>query len=250
MNQKHIVLVTLLLATPATAAQFLLRPVPSEGQEITMESGVATIESKQAHSAITVRGSVETFSERATLQVIAMNGDEKPFNFGTENVTASLPVGEVIPVLTVSDLQREERRRRAWAAFAAGLAAANNSMEAANAGQSHSYVSFSNNTYGGTWGTVTTYNAGQAYVAQLLADQQNAQIFANLADENAARLQEIKKVIATTTIAPGGAYGGLLHFDIPRKIRSQAKKAPVRIQLSFQAAGDTHQIQMELVRLK
>ncbi len=149
----------------------------------------------------------------------------------------------------------------AWAALAAGLAAAGNNIQAANAGYSNSYGSFNTNTYGQigstpfygnsfTSGSVTTYNPGQAYVAQSLANQQNDQMFANLANQNAARLQEIKEVIATTTVAPGGAYGGLLHFDIPSKIRNQAKKAPVRIQLSFQAAGDTHQVQMELAKVK
>lgn len=261
MAIRSVVLMALLLAGPASAAKYVLQPVPADDQQTTMDAGVAAIQSNQSRSAIRVRGSSETFSERATLQVIAMNGDEKPFNFGTENVTASLPNGEVLHVLTVRELHREERRRMAWAALAAGLAAAGNNIRAANAGYSNSYGTFNTNTYGQvgstpfygnsfTRGSVTTYNAGQAYAAQSLANRQNAQIFANLANQKAAGLQEIKDVIATTTIAPGGAYGGLLQFDIPGKIRTLAKKTPVRIKLSFQAAGETHQIQMELVRSK
>ena len=220
MVQKSIVLAAILLSVPANAAKFVLQPVPADGQEATMDAGVTTIQSNQPRSAVRVRGSSDTFSERATLQVIAMNGDEKPFNFGTENVTASLPAGEAIHVLTVGELQREERRRQAWAAIAAGLAAAGNSMQAANAGYNNSYGSYNTNTYGQvgstpfygnsyTSGSVTTYNAGQAYVAQSLANQQNAQMFANLANQKAAALQEIKEVIATTV----GLYGLAGHLS-------------------------------------
>jgi hypothetical protein len=169
-----------------------------------------------------------------------MNHDVTGFNFGPENVRAQLADGTVVPIITYDQLRREEKKRQTWAAIAAGLGAVGNAMSAANAGyySGHSYSSgrVGSTTYSGRT-TYSGYNAGVAHIAQANASMQNQMMFAQMSENNSARMNALKDNIRTTTIDPNDLAGGAIVFELPKGRRSS--KTPIPVKFSIEAGGET-----------
>lgn len=174
-------------------------------------------------------------------------------NFGTENIAARSRDDSYVHVYSYAELLDEERSRQAWAAVAAGLAAASNSMQAANAGYSTSYGSYAGNTYGTYGGSpysatsygsgyVTTYDPAKAQAAQALANQQNAVNLQNMQAINAANEQELQNILKITTLSPGQSHAGTVVVDLPKNSQDGIKQVTLQVTVG----DDEHIFDVEL----
>lgn len=172
------------IGAPASAAKFTMQLNAGSEQVSRMESGIAAVDNSTPGSSVRLIQAEGNLKKRGLIQLLVMNHGDTPFNFGPENVTAKLADGTPVAIITYEQLVREEKRRQTWAAVAAGLAAASNSMAAANSGYYHGTGTYSGSTFGtfgstpyqsSTFGTATVsgYDYGQAQVAQSIANQQN-----------------------------------------------------------------------------
>lgn len=239
----------LLVSQPAIAAKLYVDVSPNGKQVARYEGGVRAIASSLDKSSIRFVPSELPVKKRGQIQVVVMNHDMTPFNFGPENVRAHLADGTVVPIITYDQLRREEKKRQTWAAIAAGLGAVGNAMSAANAGH-YSGHSFSSGRVGSTSYSGRTsfsgYNAGVAHLAQANASMQNQMMFSQMSENNAARMNALKENIRTTTVDPENMVGGAIVFEIPKASRSS--KAPIPVKFSVDAGGETHVFDVVLAR--
>jgi len=122
------------------------------------------------------------------------------------NISATSSEGSAIHVFGYDELVVEAQRKQRWATVAVALSGAAGAINAANAGYTHTYGTYSgysNGTYGGalngsytgtTMGTysATTYDQGRAYAAQQI---NNAQTAANLAAVQARGEQTLDELM-------------------------------------------------------
>lgn len=216
-----------LCSAPATAAKFAMQLNPSPQQIARMQSGVAAVDDSTAGSSVRLIQAEGDLKKRGSIQVLVMNQGNQPFNFGPENVTAKLADGTPVAIITYEQLVKEEKRRETWRAIAVGLAAAGNSMSAANSGYYSGYGTYSGSTYG-TFGStpfnsttsgtvmVSGYNYGAAQAAQANANAQNQANFARMTEQNAANMDALKAYMRTTTVDPQQMFGGSVTFELPK----------------------------------
>jgi hypothetical protein len=140
--------------------------------------------------------------------------------------------GAVIPIIAYDQLLREEKNRQTWAAIGAALGAAANGISAANAGYSHGTVSAFGNG-GSAFGTWNSYNGGQAFAAQAIANQQNAAMFSRMAETNADQMEAPQVNLRTTTVDPGASFGGQVMFELPKDMRKKKVDYPVVLAVKF-----------------
>jgi hypothetical protein len=226
-------------------------------QTARMESGVAAVDDTMPGSSVRLVQTDDDLKKRASVGVIVMNHGDKPFNFGPENVTAKLGDGTPVAIITYEQLVKEERRRQTWAAVAAGLAAAGNSMSASNSGYYSGYGTYHGSTYGTfgstpysstTTGTVMVsgYDQGRARAAQSIANAQNQATFARMTDQNTANMKALKAYMRTTTVDPQQIFGGSVIFELPKAAR--AAKTDVPIIFVVTVNGEEHRFDALLKR--
>lgn len=243
MNYRSIALplALSLVATPVSAAKMYIGVKPNGSQVERFEDGVRAIASSMTKSSIRFVPSEVPVKKRGQIQLVVMNHDKAAFNFGPENVRATLVDGTVVPIITYDQLRREEKKRQTWAAIAAGLGAMGNAMSAASAGHysgnSYSYGRVGSTSYRGTT-HFSGYNAGVAHIAQANASMQNQMMFSQLSQNNAARMNALKENIRTTTIDPENLAGGAIVFEMPKGVK--LPKGQVPIKFLVEAGGETH----------
>ena len=230
--------VAVAFATPAAAAKFIMQLSPGPEQNSRMQSGVAAVDNSSPGSSVRLIQAEGDLKKRGSIQVLVMNQGVAPFNFGPENVTATLADGTVVLIITYEQLVREEKKRQTWAAIAAGFAAAGNSMSAANSGYYSGTARYSGSTYGTfgstpysstTFGTATVsgYDSGRAQAAQSAANAQNQANFARMADRNASSMQALKAYMRTTTVDPQQMFGGTVMFELPKSAHKMKGDVPM-----------------------
>ncbi|MXP27918.1 hypothetical protein GRI58_03660 [Porphyrobacter algicida] len=232
-------------STAGHAAKFKFDLDAEPGQHSRMDHGMKAIDSDEAKSSVRLFETEGTVKKRGTLMLYALNAGSEPVNLGVENVTMETSSGEPIEMISYERLVKEEKKRRAWAAVAAGLSAMSNSLAASNAGYTNGTVS----AYGsGGWatGTYSGYNGGQAYAAQSIANAQNQANFQRLAETNAAAMQALRVNLRTTTIDPGNSFGGQVMYELPKDVRSS--KEPVTILIHVKIGDEMHDFLAHLVR--
>jgi hypothetical protein len=110
----------------------------------------------------------------------------------------------------------EENRRQTARAIFAGLAAAGNSMSAANAG----YYNANATVYGPRGVSnvsISGYDPGAAAIAQSNAAVQNDALIASVVAQGRQNLNVLEhSIIKDNTLFPGEWYGGQLVFDPPQ----------------------------------
>lgn len=156
-------------------------------------------------------------NERPVFVLLVVNTSDAPITIGPENITATTNE-RPLEIISSEQLEREARREAFWINFGAGLQAAANSMNAANAGYTTTTGSYGGTvnaysggqsaygTYSGTY-VGTQYNAAAANQAQLAANAQNSQIFANAQSQaNAVLANSQDGALHRQTIMPGGEY--------------------------------------------
>lgn len=246
-----------LVPTPAAAAKFAMKLVPSAEQTSRMHSGVASVDNSLPSSTIRLIQAEGDLKKRGSIQLLLMNHGQAPFNFGPENVTATLADGTPITIITYEQLVREEKKRQTWAAVAAGLNAFGNSMRASNSGYYSGTATYSGSTYGtfgstpyssNSYGTATIsgYDYGRSHVAQSVANAQNQAMFARMADQNASRMEALKGYMRTTTVDPQQMFGGTVMFELPKSVHKGKGDVPVSFVVAI--SGEQHRFDAVLKR--
>jgi hypothetical protein len=245
------------LAGPSLAAKYTMQLNPGADQIARMESGVAAVDSSMPATSVRLIQAEDDVKKRGSIGILVMNQGDRPFNFGAENVTAKLADGTPVAIITFEQLAKEEKRRQTWRAVAAGLAAAGNSMSAANSGYYSGYGTYSGSTFG-TFGStpynsmtsgtvmVSGYNSGQAQAAQAAANAQNQANFARMAEQNAANMKALKAYMRTTTVDPQQMFGGALMFELPKVARASKTDVPVTFVVTV--SGEQHSFDAVLKR--
>ena len=247
----------LAFASPAAATRFSMQLNPAPQQATRMESGIAAVDDSTPNSSVRLVQAEGDLKKRGVIELLVMNHGDKPFNFGPENVTGKLADGTPVAIITYEQLVHEEKKRETWAAIAAGLAAAGNSMSAANSGYYSGSVNYSGSTFGtfgntpytaNTFGTATVsgYDYGRAQAAQSLANAENQASFARMAESNSARMGALKAYMRTTTVDPQQMFGGSVTFELPRA--AQQSKTDVPMTLIVTINGEEHKFDAVLRR--
>jgi hypothetical protein len=238
-----------LWSSPAAAAKFAMQLNAGAEQIGRMESGVAAVDNSTPGSSVRLIQAEGDVKKRGSFGVLVMNQGVRPFNFGPENITAKLADGTPIAIITYEQLVKEEKRRQTWRAVAAGMAAAGNSMSAANTGYYSGTGTYTGSTYGTfgstpynstTTGTVMVsgYDYGRSQAAQAAANAQNQATFARMAEQNAASMKGLKAYMRTTTVDPQQMFGGSLMFELPKSARDS--KSDVAMTFAITINGEEH----------
>lgn len=201
-----------------------------------MDNGIAALDSHLPGSSVRLIQHEGKIKKRGYIQLLVMNSGEAPVNVGPENVLASLADGTAVAIIPYERLLKEEKNRQMWAAIATGLAAASNSMSAANAGYSSGTIT---SNYG--FATYSGYNSGQAFAAQAIANQQNQQLFDGLAARKALGKEALSVNMRTSTVDPNDMFDGTITFELPKEARSSKVDVPVTFLIKI--GSDEHRIE-------
>ena len=262
MNRCILALVAFGFAVPAAtanAAEYVLDVAAKPEQTSRFEDGREVVDDTTATTSVRLLEPRQQTPKQGGFRVYVVNNTGKQFNFGPENVTLKMADGTAVAMLTYQDLLKQEKRREAWQAIAAGFAAAGRNMQASQAGYNYGSASFSGNTYGtygttpytaNTYGTATYsgYNAGAAFAAQSVANEQNQRDFQALALNQAAKREDLAQVMKTTTVDPGQAFGGIVQYMVPAAVRSSKTAVPVTIEV--RTGDEVHKFQATLAKYK
>jgi hypothetical protein len=195
-----------------------------------MQDGIEMVESAGRLTGARIIELEQRVSRRGQFAIEVLNAGDEPYNFGSENVRAELLDGTPVPIIHFEQLAREERNRQTWAAILTGLAAAGNSLSAANAGHTYGYV-------GRTPFSIRSNTSN--FLATSLAAQQNQAQFAALQANNQAAMAALRSNLRTSTVDPGSSFGGMINFEIPSDRRRITDQLPIRF--TVQVGPTEHQ---------
>jgi hypothetical protein len=244
-------------STSAMATRFGMELKPGPQQASRMVDGDAAIDDSTPGSSVRLIEAEGDLKKRGSIELLVMNQGGQPFNFGPENVTAALADGAPVPIVTYGQLIHEEKRREMWAAIAAGLSAAGNSMSAASSGYYSGMGTYSGSTFGTFGGTpysaitsgtvmVSGYDYGRAQAAQSAANAENQATFDRMAEQNSTHMQALKGYMRTTTVDPKQMFGGTVMFDLPKEAREAKTDVPVMFVVTID--GEQHKFSAVLKR--
>lgn len=202
----------ILLMFTSGCATYQVSGIPSNEQRCVYRDGRKTMIS-QKENAVTMAVKEETVSSSDRLEfIVAVNNlTAEEIVFSTENISAvgsNLGNGEEVDlhVYSYDELVAEEKKNQTWQAIAVALGGIGDSMNAANAGYSNTYGTYS----------ATTYDYGAAQAAQNAADAKTNAEMARTRVEGKAALEELSSTILKMhTVFPGEWHGGTVQVDAP-----------------------------------
>lgn len=231
------------VAGSVVAAERTFVPVASDGQIVEYQNGQIVLVTSNARAALVVSYSPES-KKSGYLNLAVQNIADGSFNVSDSNVTISSE-GAPLDVKSFADRVKAENRRAMWAAVGAGLAAAGNSMAAANSGYQTSYGTYSGTTNASAYGrggyaygtattmgtySSTTYNQAAAQQAQQAANANNQAMFDRQALTSQLSMQALERsALRTNTVSPGEVVGGNVQFALPKAVRKTATEFVARI---------------------
>lgn len=231
------------------ASTLKIDPQALEGQQEIYQEGVEAVISPK-NALVAIRPSTNTYSSegRPTFVVSVLNGTETSFNFSTEDIQVFVD-GVPHRVFTYDELVAEVKRQQAWAAVAAALNGAAQSMNAANAGHTYhsgttnayAYDNYGNSAYGYGSYSGYSYNAAAAQQAQAAANAQtqaNMQAIKNQAEQSLNSLGST--MLKKTTVLPQSWHGGYVTIA---KIPNSAQPHEIKVVIS--AAGEDHEFLLQ-----
>lgn len=220
-----------IMALSGCATYGIITPIESAEQRMDYRDGRETTTSSKTHTvAIALESATLQSGHRANFIIAVKNGSNEEIILSTDNITANLK-GEnsmsdmSLMVFTYEDLVREEKKRQAWAAVAAGLEGIGESMTAANAGYSNTTGTYSESAYSSTGDSAygygsyssTTYDYAAAQEAQNAANFRSEARFDQLASEGRDNLQALSsRILKKHTVYPGDWHGGIVKIQMPR----------------------------------
>jgi len=217
---------------------------PRNDQQAITRDGVPALVSTKKNSIIIARPAARQFQigGRPVFVLAIYNRSGVPEDFRVSNVRVMQNLNgndAQLKVITYEELVSEEKTRQTLAAIGVGLAAAGNSMAAAQAGYYHSNSTVF--TPRGTFQVQTTgYNPAAATIAQSNATAQNAELISATIERGQANMTTLERaVIKDNTLMPGEWYGGQLHIA---PLASQ--DGPKIYTISVSVGPDRHEIQI------
>lgn len=223
--------------------------IPSEGQRSVFKDGRLTLISiKQNTVAIAPDTETVTSGQRGDFVIAVNNGTSQDILFSSEDVTAYVDSNGQITALKVfsyDELVAEEKKRQAWAAVGAALQGAADSMNAANAGYSNTYGTYSGSAYSSSgtsaygYGSYssTTYNYAAAQAARNVAQANSEARFAQLEAEGRENLRNLSStILKKETIFPGAWHGGFVKVQLPELIEKSQE-----LKLMVNMGGESHE---------
>jgi hypothetical protein len=217
----------------------------SPGQQALIRDGQPAIVSTKKNSIVMIRPASRQFrlGGRPVFVLAIYNRTAGPEEFRIANVHATQRVnGEDahLKVITYEELVSEEQSRQVFRAVGVGLAAAGNSMSAANAG----YYRANSTVYTprGVYNVRTTgYSPTAAAIAQSNANAQNADMINATIEQGRTNMAVLERaVIKDNTLLPGEWYGGQLHIQPLISEQGQQKSYSI----SVDVGGERHDIQV------
>ena len=250
--KKLFVLMLAIGVLQGCATTLKLDPVASGEQKKVFQGGIETLISAK-QSLVAIRPSAKSYQsvQRPSLVVSVTNGTEESYNFGPENIRASVN-GQSVKVFTYDELIAEVEREQAWdAAFAAFFGAAK-SMDAENAGYTYNSGTYNSSYYdsgysGYEYGSYSgyTYNAAAVQQARAAANAQTqAQMAAIKTQTDEALNQLASTMIRKETVFPQQTFGGYITLD----------KLPVpdtanEVIINVSVGGESHQFHFMLTKV-
>ena len=234
------------------ATTLKLAPVASGEQKEIYQGGTETLISAKK-SLVAIRPSANSYQsvQRPSLIVSVTNGTDESYNFGPENISASVN-GQSVKVFTYDELVAEVKRQQAWAAVAAALNGVAQSMNAANAGYTYNSGTYNSSYYGSGYsgygyGSYSgyTYNAAAVQQAQSAA---NAQTQANMAAIKTQTDEALNQLASTMlrkeTVFPQKTFGGYITLD-----KLPVPDSPNEVIIDISVGGEVHQFKFMLTKV-
>lgn len=223
--------------------------LPSEGQKTIFKDGRKTLISiKQNTVALAPNTETVTSGQRADFVIAINNGTSQDILFSTDDITATANTkGQLttLKVFSYDELVAEEKNRRAWEAVAIALQGAAESMNAANAGYSNTFGTYSGSTHS-NYGTKTyssgsysstTYNYAAAQAARNAAQANSEARLARLEAEGRENLKNLSStILKKETIFPAAWHGGLIKVALP-----EVAEQPQDIKFVVNVVGEQHE---------
>lgn len=244
-----VALLALIVVTQGCATYGRISGTLLADQKFVFKDGKKTLISvKQNTVAIAPEAEIVTSGQRGNFAIAVKNGTNSDILFSTDDVIAHSRINGQVTLLKVfsyDELVAEEKKRQAWAAVAAALQGAADSMNAANAGYSNTYGTYSGSAYS-SYGTSaygygsyssTTYNYGAAQAAQNSAQANSEARFARLQAEGEENLSNLSaRILKKETIFPGAWHGGIVKIELPN-----VSEVPQQIELVVNVGGEKHE---------
>lgn len=243
--KRFVLLVGAAMLVPVAGnAKVLLDIRADETQSSRMLSGTEAVTSVKERSVVGIMEDREPTKKRASLVVLTRNVGEVPYNFGPENISVSAQ-GETFVVLTYDQLLRETRNKAKWRRLAGALAAGSNSAAASNAGNGNGTFSAYGNDGSYAHGNYSSYDAGAAQAAQAQANRDNQQMMQTIQRNEQAAVAALDANMQTSTVDPGGSFGGRVAIEIPKALRKVKQPTPAVITIAI--GSDVHRFQTMIV---
>ncbi len=226
-------------------------------QQALTRDGVPTLISTQKQVVMLRPATAETRrGARPAFVVAVYNRSNRPIDLRMAGITAAqtelAAESEPIHVFSYDELTAEVRRKQAWASVAVALGGAAGAINAANAGYTNTYGSYSGRVSGpyssatmaGTY-SATTYDPGRAYAAQAINNAQTAENFAAIQAQGQQRLGELQStILKDNTVLPGEWIGGLVVLDAP----PEAADGVASYRIDVQFGGEVHSFSVREAR--
>ena len=240
-------------ATPPSLSakdQYHLRFEPREGQELTWNRGVPSIDSAAEGSIVRLIDAKDQLpDDQTTFRISVLNTGDVPVNIDHGNIWIEDAEGARVSMLSHEELEgrlrRDIKRRQALAALGGALSAG--SANGYTSGTYNYSGTTSNGTYFNGFGTYSAYDPALAAQQRQAAAAQSQATFNAIQVRQLAGAEALNGMLRMTTLQPGEITSGIVAFDPPKSLRKLAAAKPATIVVKI---GDAeHRFQVNLVEL-
>ena len=219
--------------------------MPTVGQQALVRDGVPAIISQKPGSIVIARPAGRQFQTgtRPVYVIAIFNPTKTPIQFSASGISVEQTLDDgkskELKVFSYDELVSEEKTRQAFHAFAVGLSAAGNSMQAANAGRYNAYGT-AYTPQGNVSYTVHGYDPVAASIAQSNATAVNNQMIQTAIQQGQNNLDALERsILKDDTILSGEWYGGKVVFEAPTGENSKRYKMTVLV------GSETHEFEID-----
>jgi hypothetical protein len=223
-------LLAIAVAVSPASAQLMVR----------YNQGLPTYISVQPSSVVQIGMAPPKGGKQQDIAVIVLNRGGQAASIGYENISLRNSAGASVNFLDYAELQHKARVKAGWKMFGAALVAGLSYYAAAESGYGHyNGYSYTSTRYGGfaTSFSGSYYSPVAAQIGYARADVPTGAMLTSISgqlDQTMAKLDGT--VLRTTTVDPGGSFGGVVVFELPKDTNINDLTATVTYN------GDTHVI--------
>lgn len=230
--------------------QYHFRFLPLDGQELTWNRGVPSIDSAADGSIVRLIDAKDQLpDDQTTFRISVLNTGDVPVNIDHSNIWIEDAEGVRVSMLSHEELEgrhrRDIKRRQALAALGGALSAG--SANGYTSGTYNYSGTTSNGTYFNGFGTYSAYDPALAAQQRQAATAQSQATFNAIQIRQLAGAEALNGMLRMTTLQPGEITSGIVAFDPPKSLRKKAAEKPATIVVKI---GDAeHRFQVNLVEL-